>query len=720
MKIKAQLFFLAGFTVLLLASCKRPAVSRQVISLNGEWQLAKTNGALPVRYTSVVPVPGLVDLAAPSVDTAGALYKGGWYWYKRRFDLADTSFDIIRLKVFKARYHTKVYINDQYVGENLYSFTPAYFDLKPYVKANAINSIIIGVGCRDQLPDTIQNGHDYEIDRYIPGIYDEVELTLAHKPFIRNVQCAPDIHKKKVRVLAEIESNTSKGWDIGYTVTEKTGGRKVAKGRVPPLIMQKGAEDITADFEINIPDAHLWTPESPFLYELTLHTRADSKKVTFGMRSFRFNPQKGVALLNEKTTYLLGTNVAFNRFLEDADRGTLPWNKEWVAKLISRYKTMNWQMVRFHIGPVPEQWYQLCDSLGMMVQDEFPISGKQLQPLRSTQLTEEFRRWMRERWNHPCVVIWDANNESTTPETGKAINEVRHLDLSNRPWENGWAKPATETDPIESHPYLFITYFMGNKPSEQGYKKDLFSYVSEDLNDANANSRELIPKGMERFPNVRFINEYGWLWLNRNGTITRLTEPVYKTLWNNNRLTPEERLYIYARHLAMETEYWRAHRQTAGVMHFCGLGYSRPGQPPGETSDNFSDVKALTFDPSFYKYVKSAFAPVGLMIDVWEKQYPALGRLQVPVSITNDRETTFKQELALTLLKDNKVVSVLRQQVTVDGYQVKVVPFNIELPAVEGNYLLKAAIVLDGEKYSVYGICPSLANDQAVTQKMIE
>ena len=62
---------------------------------------------------------------------------------------------------------------------------------------------------------------------------------------------------------------------------------------------------------------------------------------------------------------------------------------------------------------------------------------------------------MRERWNHPCVVIWDAQNESHTAETGKALQAVRQLDLSNRPWENGWAEPQSPTDCVESHPYLF-------------------------------------------------------------------------------------------------------------------------------------------------------------------------------------------------------------------------------------------------------------------------
>lgn len=50
-------------------------------------------------------------------------------------------------------------------------------------------------------------------------------------------------------------------------------------------------------------------------------------------------------------------------------------------------------------------------------------------------LAEQYREWMQERWNHPCVVIWDACNETDLPETEEAYTQVRALDLSHRPWD---------------------------------------------------------------------------------------------------------------------------------------------------------------------------------------------------------------------------------------------------------------------------------------------
>ena len=101
---------------------------------------------------------------------------------------------------------------------------------------------------------------------------------------------------------------------------------------------------------------------------------------------------------------------------------------------------MHWNSIRYCIGFPPEMWYRIADEEGLLIQDEFPIwsGGPELENLKVELLAAEYKEWMRERWNHPCVVIWDAQNETFAGEkTGKAIQAVRHLDLSHRPWDNG-------------------------------------------------------------------------------------------------------------------------------------------------------------------------------------------------------------------------------------------------------------------------------------------
>ena len=78
----------------------------------------------------------------------------------------------------------------------------------------------------------------------------------------------------------------------------------------------------------------------------------------------------------------------------------------------------------------------------------------------------------------------------------------------------------------------------------------------------------------QKYGNATIINEYCWLWLNRDGSPTRLTQRLYADLFPEAD-TPDKRYEVYAKELAKQTEFWRANGTCAGVLHFCGLGYSR-------------------------------------------------------------------------------------------------------------------------------------------------
>jgi hypothetical protein len=291
------------------------------------------------------------------------------------------------------------------------------------------------------------------------------------------------------------------------------------------------------------------------------------------------------------------------------------------------------------------------------------------------------------------VVIWDAQNESVTPKTGEAAKMVRHMDLSNRLWENGWSAPIGENDPIECHPYLFGPYRHSKVPSEKGVLSDLLNEAHFPFNSANEKEP---PAVGGRHPNPVIINEYAWLWLNRNGSTTTLTDRVYDVCFGEN-LTKEERIEIYTKHLGMLTEYWRAHRKCAGVLHFCGLGYSRPEEPRGQTSDHFIDIENLTYEPNFVKFVKPAFSPVGLMINFWEKSIQASENHEFEIYLINDLETEWNGKLKLKLLHDENTVALIIEQVSVDAFGRIVKNIKIELPKKPADYKLVAEIENNGE-----------------------
>ena len=180
----------------------------------------------PAAFAHTVAVPGLIDMAAPAFAEVGRPSKlREAFWYRRTFRVEGPIPAVARLKVNKARYGTKVWLNGEVVGEHVGCFTPGYFDLKGQLKGDGReNELIVRVGAgREALPSDTPTGWDFEKFLYIPGIYDSVELILSGKPFIANIQTIPDVAQKTVGVEVEIDAGgTPGGITIAVSVNEAT------------------------------------------------------------------------------------------------------------------------------------------------------------------------------------------------------------------------------------------------------------------------------------------------------------------------------------------------------------------------------------------------------------------------------------------------------------------------------------------------------------------
>jgi hypothetical protein len=682
--------------VALLGDHKAAAIpevnARRVVNLDGTWQAAEGSmDSIPKQFDRTVPVPGLIDMAKPAFAEVGKKSdKREAFWYRRTVTIDGTVPAVAVLKIHKARYGTKVWLNGQVVGEHLPCFTPALMDVKGQLKgAGQPNELIVRVGAdRESRPTDVPSGWDFEKYLYIPGIYDSVELILSGEPYIANIQAVPDIDGKKVRIVAELQSSAASAAAVTCEVRDVTGNPIVGHMAQSNVLVAAGAVT-KLDIVVPLPSCRLWSPEEPFLYKLRLSTGGDTAETRFGMRSFRFDAATGRAVLNGKPYFMRGTNVCAYRFFEDAQRGDKPWRAEWVRRLHEKFKTMHWNSMRYCIGFPPELWYDIADEVGFLIQDEFPIWLLDKAPENPTaeKIIPEYTEWMRERWNHPCVAIWDAQNESHTAETGKALQAVRHLDLSNRPWDNGWAEPQTTDDCVEAHPYLMVGLF------NRDWGNASFTSMKDMVKVSPTPS---LQKAQQKLKLPIIINEYAWLWLNRDGTTTCLTGPVYEKLLGPNS-TAEQRRVLYAKYLAAKTEFWRAHRQCAGVLHFCGLGYSRAGDKPrpegGATSDHFIDVEKLVFEPNFERYVRDAFSPVGLMLDYWGDDLPAGAEHEFKVIAINDLYKDWQGKVRLRLLRNNDAIAARDLPCTIPALGSETLSFKQPVPSEPGEYILMAELI---------------------------
>ena len=694
---------------MLLAMVSAPAAERRTLSLDGTWQLAEgvIPTELPDRYDRTVPVPGLANLAQPPLEDVDRFIsrenmanrvraqqvpedwlrkywlgkveqRRNYLWYRRTFT-APAQRSVAMLKIHKAQFGTDVWINGVYLGHYPGCFTASYWDLTPWIRWDAENELIVRVGAHPAvLPDTYPTGSDFEKNRWTPGIYDSVSVYFCDNPVIESVQIAPRIATQEV-VVQTIVRNRGRT-SVSSPLTHRVRGTDAAA----TLQVRLGpGEEQTFTQTLRLNHARRWSPGDPFLYVLDSSTAGDTVSTRFGMREFRFDASRHRALLNGQVIYLRGSNITLHRFFEDPHCGDLPWREEWVRKLLGEIpKQMNWNYFRFCIGPVPERWFDICDEVGLLVQNEFFVWTGRPQWYKGyarsydvPEMIRQYRDWMRDHWNHPSVVVWDANNETEDPIFGeRIIPVVRPLDLSGRPWENSYNPPVAPDDPVEDHPYLM-----------SGYQRGDFRFNMTMLETMNGGPR---PGSLPSDSNPRLINEYGWLWLNRDGTPTRLTERVFEHLLGPNA-TPRQRLDLWAYLLAAKTEFWRAHRQYAGVIHFVYLTCSYPGV---YTSDHFRDVRTLELDPAFVDYVGEAFKPLGVYLNFFQPTLPANRSREFTVLLINDDPVPQRGELSVSLeTPAGQMLTRACQPFEIEPLGAHTSVVTLAIPAGSGECIVKAA-----------------------------
>lgn len=659
--MKKITFWLIAVAALMIVS--PTLASRRVVSLDGQWQIAEggLSDAVPATFDHTVPVPGLVDLSKPAFADVGVTSpQRQAFWYKRSFMVRGPESQIALLKINKAMFGTTVWLNGSCLGEHLGCFTPGYFDVSKLLKYNAANTLIVRVGaCRESLPASIPSGTDNEKTIWTPGIYDSVSLTLTEPPYIGSMQVAPHINDGSITVQVAVKGAAEA--PLRFSVRECKSGRVVAKAGV------QSSEGIIAK-KIRLKKPRLWSPEDPFLYVLKCETDTDAVETRFGMREFHYDVKTGRAILNGKPYYLRGTNFCMFRFFEDPARGSLLWNRQWARKLLTLpKKSLHWNSARVCIAPFPEFYYDMADELGWLLQDEYPIWGFN-DNWSQDELKTEFGEWMRERWNHPSIIVWDANNETVAPRTRELIRSVRSMDLSNRPWDNGWGVRDRATDAAETHPYTFLRF--------------------------NSALSTLPSIGVAQ---PAIINEYDAFWMGRDGGLGPWFAQWYKDMLGP-KATLNQKRELLAYNGAISTEYWRARRQAAGVQWFCYLSYSKPGMV---TSDNFADIQNLVIEPHFVDYLSNAFSPLGVMIDDKEIQHLAGSRKDYRVIITNDLD---QRQSGVVVLKFTDIGSAREASRQSSKFNIKafgqsVIHFHVRMPARPGNYRLVAELVpVNGEK----------------------
>jgi hypothetical protein len=287
--------------------------------------------------------------------------------------------------------------------------------------------------------------------------------------------------------------------------------------------------------------------------------------------------------------------------------------------------------------------------------------------------------------NHPSIVIWDAINENWDSYIGNTlIPELKKLDPT-RIWDTGYmtADQMTTDEMDEPHPYRALT-LMHSKALNDYFAKNPYNLGKLDE-----------WKGFEHLLDAsspQLVNEYGWIWLWRDGRPSKLTVNNYSYFLGDDA-TPAQRRELQAYWLQLETEWLRSERSLAGVLAFCHLTNNY-----GFTGDWFVDnIKDLTPAPVFH-WFQHCFNPSGVFINLTDERYtkhtePHTSGSQLVFNLigVNDNSFAVRGKTTVKLYDANGTVQYSNTTDTaIDKYGKVSIPYLLTLPDAEGGYLLTA------------------------------
>ena len=249
---------------------------------------------------------------------------------------------------------------------------------------------------------------------------------------------------------------------------------------------------------VNVKQAHLWTPDDPYLYEIRVRVGADAVSSYFALRTL------GTASVKGKNRLLLNGEPCFFHGLLDqgyfSDGIFLPADPSGYERDILEAKRLGFNMLRKHIKVEPEIFYYLCDKLGMVVFQDM-VNNSDYSFLRDTALPtvgvkrlddkklhrneasrEAFIREMEETVRklsfHPSVCYYTIFNEGWGQfDHASAYERLRSID-SSRVVDSvsGWFVP-TASNELRSDVESIHVYFKEIKLSE--FKTDKPWVISE-------------------------------------------------------------------------------------------------------------------------------------------------------------------------------------------------------------------------------------------------
>ena len=359
------------------------------------------------------------------------LYKNSIGFYKKTFQLTEDQIEDRHNAIrFEGVYmNSGVWINGKKAGEWKYGYTAFEFDISDLVKKGQ-NDILVIVVYQD-INTRWYSG---------AGIFRDVTYINTSKTYLISdgvyFSAIPEDEEKldgkwTVKISTEV-AGEEEDYEIIHTICTKDGKE---------FAQFEGDGD-----EYSVESPHLWDISDPYFYYLKTELKDKNGKVIdkicqhCGFRLTKFTSDEGL--------FLNGKHVKIKGACHHHDLGAFgsAFDKEAQRRQFNKLKEMGVNSIRTSHNPPPTAWMDLCDEIGLLVDNEAYDMWEQKKTTfdYGNYFKEWCERdtasWVRKDRNHPSLLMWSLGNEiyDTHMDTGVGITKrLKEFVLKHDPNKNG-------------------------------------------------------------------------------------------------------------------------------------------------------------------------------------------------------------------------------------------------------------------------------------------
>jgi hypothetical protein len=376
-------------------------------------------------------------------------------WYRRSLEIsAGWKNKQVIIHFDAVAHHATLFVNGHKVGSHAGSYDAFSFNITPYLISGKNTLVVAVLDLNDGRVPSGKSGPrgDYT---FCSGIWQTVWIEPVNKTYIQNIRLLPDLANNRLKVQVNTEG----------------AGKVTAIALDGSTVVSQASSTGGATFYLPIKDPKLWSPHSPFLYDLKISLAdthgnvTDEVKSYFGMRDIKLGKVNGVnrPLINGKFIMQLGL----------LDQGYWPDGvltaptEEALKSDIQFTKNAGFNLIRKHMKTEPQRFYYWADKLGLLVWQDMPAIWYQNEDTLKTrtEFRKELKAVMDDHYNSPSIITWVPFNENWGAFDVKNITDwVKQYDPSrlvngnsgfnnNPDYQKAYGDPGNG-DYVDTHIYV--------------------------------------------------------------------------------------------------------------------------------------------------------------------------------------------------------------------------------------------------------------------------